>query len=114
MKIFCGEYEVIDSGTITSADLSDTKFIVSENPLMEIVFRLSMEGEATGIRSEVIGENSLALVFTKPKGLGYGPASPVKVGTLNGRSLYVIFRVAMRGENVSYSLEYTFYLKEAV
>ncbi len=79
---------------------------------MTIVFRIVMDSDETGIRLEVLDENTLAVVFEKPKGLGYGPASPIKVGTLEGRSLYVSFRVFMRGKDESYGLEYTFYLKE--
>lgn len=114
MKIYCGDFEVLDSGTITSPDLSDTRFVVSEDPSMNIVFRVTMDSEDTGIDLEVLDENTLAIVFNKPKGLGYGPAQPVKVGTLNGKLLYVSFRIAMRGNNESYGLEYTFYLKEVV
>ncbi|WP_147289937.1 DUF6864 domain-containing function [Crenobacter cavernae] len=114
MKIFCGEFEVYESGTLTSPDLSDTKFVISESPLMEIVFRISMGEGEPGISLEALGESTLAMVFKKPTGIGYGPAIPVKVGNLNGRALYVSFRASMRGENSSYGLEYTFYLKEAV
>ncbi len=114
MKIFSGEFEVLDSGTVTSADLSDTRFVVSENPLMEVVARVSMDSSEESITLELLGENTIAMVFRKPSMLGYGPATPVKVGTLNGRALYVSFRVSMRGTNSSYGLEYTFYLKETV
>ncbi len=114
LKIFSGEFEVLDSGTITSADLSDTRFVVSEAPLMEVVARISMEETEESITLEVLGENTIAMVFRKPSKLGYGPAVPVKVGHLNGRALYVSFRVSMRGTDSSYGLEYTFYLKEAV
>jgi len=113
VKIYCGEYEVYESGTLTSPDLSDTKFVISETPLMEVVFRISMDDEESGISLEVLGENTIAMIFKKPTGIGYGPARPVKVGNLNGRALYVSFRVSMRGEKSSYGLEYTFYLKES-
>lgn len=114
MKILTGDYEVLESGTLTCPDLSDTKFIVSKEPLMEIVARISFGEGEPGISAEVLGENTLAVVFRKPTGLAYGPAAPIKVGHLNGRALYVSFRVSMRGSNSSYGLEYTFYLKEAV
>lgn len=114
MKIYCGDYEVLDSGTITSPDLSDTKFVVSEDHNMTVVFRVSMNSEESAIRREIIGENTVAVIFDKPKGLGYGPAQPVRVGKLLGKALYVSFRVSMRGKDESYGLEYTFYLKEVV
>lgn len=113
LKVLCGEFEVYDSGTLSSADLSDTKFIVSEDPPMTIVFRLSLTEGETGITAEALDESTLALIFKNPNAIGYGPARPVKVGLLNGRALYVTFRVSMRTDDTSYSLEYTFYLKDA-
>lgn len=115
MKIFSGDFEVIDSGTLISSDLSDIKFVVSEDPLMEIVVRVLMDSEEESIKLELLNETTLAVVFRKPSKMGYGPLAPIKVGNLDGRSLYVSFRVTMRGkESNSYGLEYTFYLKEKV
>ena len=117
MRIINGEFEVYETGTISSPDMSDTKFIVSDDPLMEIVFRISMDdSKGEGISIEVIGENTLAIVFTQPNGLSYGLSAPIKVGNLKGKPLYVSFRVSIRGDgstNASYGLEYTFYSKEA-
>ncbi|WP_416135573.1 DUF6864 domain-containing function [Azotobacter chroococcum] len=39
-------------------------------------------------------------------------ANPLKIGFLEGKEVYVIFRISMHGENQSYTLDYTFYLKE--
>ncbi|MNE60371.1 hypothetical protein D3C80_1555130 [compost metagenome] len=113
MKIYNGEFEIINSGTLVSPNLGDTRFVVSEAPHMEIVFRVNMEGEKKEIHSEMLNETTLALVFTKPSGLGYGPAYPVRVGKLNGKPLYVVFRVSLRTDDSSYELEYTFYVKES-
>uniref|UniRef100_UPI00403F4A2B DUF6864 domain-containing function n=1 Tax=Paraburkholderia sp. 22B1P TaxID=3080498 RepID=UPI00403F4A2B len=110
MKIFNGDFEILDSGTVASPNLSDTRFVVSEDPPMEVVFRISMSGDESGISLEALNANTIALVFKKPSSLGFGPASPVKVGRLNGRLVYVSFSVSMRGTNDSYSLDYTFYL----
>jgi len=117
MRIINGEFEVYETGTISSPDMSDTKFIVSEQPLMEIVFRISMDdSKGEGISLEVIGEHTLAIIFSQPSGLSYGLSAPIKVGNVSGKPLYVSFRVSMRGGEStqnSYGLEYTFYTKEA-
>lgn len=110
MKIFAGDYEILASGALSSTDLSDIRFVVSESPLLEVVCRINNKSEESGIDLETLGENTIALVFNKPRGLGYGTASPVKVGRLNGRILYVGFHVNTRGDNTSYDLNYTFYL----
>lgn len=112
MKIYHNDYEIHESGTLASADLSDTRFVLSEEPLMEIVCRISKEGGENMINLEVLNENSLAIVFTNPKIPSFGPTTPIKVGHLDGKGLYVSFRVTMRGNDDSYGLVYTFYTRE--
>ena len=114
MKVFNGELEILSSGTIASEDLSDTRFVVSDNPLMEIVCRVSMIEEESGISLIVLSENAIALVFKKPTSREFGPVRPAMVGHLNGRILYANFRVSMQGGNDSYNLNYTFYLGGAM
>lgn len=113
MKIFCGEYEVYESGHVNSPDLSDTRFVISENPRMEIVFKIVFDNKKQEITGGVIEGGALAITFRNPDGLSVGPASPLKVGFLGGKEFYVSFRVTVRGDNDSYGLEYAFYTKEA-
>lgn len=113
MKIYHNDFEIYKSGTVSSTDLSDIRFVLSEDPLMEIVCRVSIEGDENNINLEVIDDNTLAIVFSNPTITEFGPSQPVRVGHLNGKSLYVSFRVTMRGnERESYGLDYTFYLGE--
>ncbi|WP_373460962.1 DUF6864 domain-containing function [Cupriavidus pinatubonensis] len=112
MKIFVGNLEVYASGTIHSPDLSDARFIVSTEPQFNIIFRVVFQTEETGISLQLLDENSIAIVFSKPSSLGFASARPIKVGRLEGRELFVTFSVNMRGNNDSYSLDYTFYLGE--
>lgn len=114
MRIHHKELEVYESGTLNSLDLSDFKFVLSEKPLMEVVCQVVIDGGAPNIKLEAISDYALALVFSNPNVFGFGPKTPVKVGSLNGRSVYVSFRITMRGDNDSYGLDYTFYLGEEI
>ncbi|WP_345886698.1 DUF6864 domain-containing function [Shewanella algae] len=113
MKIITSDFEVFESGVVYCPDTEDTRFIISEEPKMEIVFRVRLtdDGEK-GIQLESINDYTLAFVFSNPPGLGYGNSSPIKVGHLNGRELYVSFHVDMKGKKQAYTLTYNFMFKE--
>lgn len=116
MKILNGDFEILSSGVVSSPNLADTTFIVSENPRLDVVFRVLMSGNAPSIGIEKINETAVMLTFNNPDAMGFGPANPAKVGHLNGRPLFVHFAVNMRGtagSKDSYSLLYTFYLGAA-
>jgi len=113
VKIVSGEYEVFDSGNLYVYGIQETKFIISEKPKMEIVFRPVFDdsGERK-ITLEAINDYTLAFIFSNPSGLGYGNGSPVKVGHLNGKELYANFHINIKGNDEAYDLRYTFLLKE--
>lgn len=113
MKIVTSDFEVLDSGVVYCPDMGDTKFIISEDPKMEIVFRVrKTEEKKKGIELEVDNEYTLVFVFYNPSGLGYGNAAPVKVGLFKGKALYANFHIDMKGDNQAYTLSYTFLMKE--
>jgi hypothetical protein len=112
MKITCGDYEVFESGILDCPDLSDTKFIISNTPLMVVIVRVTMIDGESSMRLEVLDDSTIAIVCNRPVSMGYGPAKPVKVGFLEGRALYLGFRLNMKDTDTSYQLSYTFYLKD--
>lgn len=114
MKIITDGYEVYESGNLFCPDVKDTTFIISEDPKMVLTFKIrTTEDKEKGIELEHINESTVAFVFSNPSGLGYGNAKPVKLGHLNGKEFYASFHVDMKGKNESYTLHYTFLLKEA-
>ncbi|BBM00447.1 DUF6864 domain-containing function [Microbulbifer sp. GL-2] len=112
MKIYHGDFRIIESGTLESSDLSDTRFVLSESPLLEVIFRISLEGKESSVDLDLLNPNTLAIVFSNPDGVSFGPAEPIRIGHLNGKQLFVLFRTSLRGGTSSYGLEYTFYTKE--
>lgn len=111
MKIINGEFEVLDSGRVYSPDLSDTKFVISESPEMNIVFRIILDDKKENVSLEVLDDNTLAVIYSNPEGLGFGTEQPIKVGLYEGKELFVSFFVTAKGNNVSYSLDYSFFKK---
>lgn len=108
-----GNYEVFSSGSLYSYGTDESRFIISENPNMEVVVRLAFDEKSdTQITLEAVNDYTIAFVFTNPKGLGYGNASPIRVGHLNGKEFYANFHLNMKGNNDAYDLKYTFLLKE--
>ena len=96
MKIFNDGFEILYSGTLYSPGVSDTRFVFSENAL-EIVFRIEKNDGEKGIKFDKLNDYTIAVIFENPKGLGYGLASPVKVGNLEDKELYVVFSLNTKG-----------------
>ena len=108
-----GDHEVFASGSVYSSSIDESRFIISETPNMEVVFRLVFDNEAeSNISLESVNDYTVAFIFTNPKGLGYGNSSPIRIGHLNGKEFYASFNVNMKGTNSAYDLKYTFLLKE--
>ena len=113
MKIVTDGYEVHESGSLFCPDIKETIFTISDDPKMVLIFKIrTTEDKEKGIELEHIDESTLAFIFSNPSGSGYGTAKPVKLGHLNGKEFYAAFHVDMKGKSESYSLHYTFYLKE--
>lgn len=45
MKIISSGYEVYESGVVYSPSMAETRFIVSEEPKMEVVVRIKLSDE---------------------------------------------------------------------
>ncbi len=114
MKIRSGIYEVIESGFINAPSMEDLEFTLNENPLMILVLRVkkSPTPEST-IEVIVEGDERLAIIFTNPAvQLNFGPQSPLKLGSINGRALFAALRVTVVGDYSSYQASYSFFLGE--
>lgn len=112
MKIENNGFEVLNSGSIYSASFNETKFILSEEPKLSVVFKIELPEGDKGIVTRVINDHTLAVVFLNPPAGGYGNADVIKIGHINGKELYSSFHVETMGENRGYNLTYTFLTKE--
>lgn len=110
VKILSGCNEVIESGTIQSNGLQDISFLLSEKPRMEIIVRVVFNGKEPNIRFEGSPAGKITFFFENPTGINYGFSTPLKIGDLRNRDLFISFRLNVYGENSSYELNYTFTL----
>lgn len=113
MKIFSSDMEVYSAGSINSDGMKPTRFSILENPKFDVIFQLLFNGGVPFAKYDVTAEGELTFSFENPDLMDFGLSSPVKIGLIEGRELYVVFRVTTHGEKTSYSLNYTFYLKVA-
>lgn len=110
MKTFIGDFEVLGSGTISSFGLQDIRFVMHEDPLVNVLCRVVPDASESSLDLKVLSPDTIAMIFSNPGSVDLAPAEPVKVGFLDGRYLHASFRVSMRDGNSSYILSYTFYL----
>lgn len=111
MKIYSDENEVYDSGQINSDGLTSIRFSLSEVPKFDVIFSIEFNGGSSTISYDITAEGEITFKFENPGLIDFGFSTPVKIGFMDGKELSVIFRVSAHGENTSYTLNYTFYLK---
>lgn len=107
-----GNQEVIESGYVDSFGMNPIEFQLQDSPKM--VLRLVVENNPEDSESIINGnvESDSVLVITAKnphRTLNFGPSTPLSVGTLNGRSLSLSFRINVMGDYKSYNVAYTFY-----
>ena len=95
MKIETGDLEIYSSGTIISIPNESVKFFV-EDLLFEFRFVNDKEKiSETNITAEVINEGKgIALIFKNfNNSLGTGNSKILPVGKVNGRDLFLNYRI---------------------
>lgn len=113
LKINVGDYEVFDSGVVISHDLKDILFEVKSLKI-KIVFETNSDNNAYEAKKSFV-ENNTCLVlkltnFSNPLGLGL--TSPMEVGRINDKKLFLQFIVYSLGNNNTKMLAYTWLTKK--
>ena len=116
MKITSGEYEVFESGFVNSNKLNSIDFHLQDDPKMDVSIAMveTPDSDQSSINLSVDSASKLIITYTNP-GLvfNFGSSDPMRIGTMQGRKLYAIFRMSVYGTPAaSYSLSYTFMLGE--
>ena len=116
-RIKSGPAEVIASGTVIAFKdnpVEMTLGLAADTFTLVWEFRDDPETPAVRMESEVKGPNRLGmLLWNQNNPLGSGTLTPVEIGTLRGRPLYLHFRAYSLGEG-DRSIQYTIYLGEEV
>jgi len=82
---------------------------------LQLVFDFRTDSEGQRIEREVFSESTLKLiVYNFNNTLGTGTTSPIDIGIISGRKLYLAFLVGSLSETAIRTVTYTFFLGETV
>jgi len=112
MKISTEKYIVLSSGMVHSFGMKPMKFRLSDEPLFDVIFKVIFNDAEPAIKFERTGDSEITFLYTNPNLLDFGFSDPVKIGLIDGKNTYVVFRVTIHGENKSYSLNYSFFVED--
>lgn len=118
MKIKIGEYEVLGHGTIVSIPNEPVRFEI-EKLVCEFHFVEDSEAEEMSLKAEVLQDDqTMILTFVNfNNNLGTGNISPLKLGYINDKSLFLNYRIyALNGgdggEKAGKTIHYTWLTKK--
>lgn len=108
LKTSAGPYDVFASGSLLSYDLQD--FTIELASGFNLVVRVEFnDGEDTAIKFEASKSDTLMVVIKNPI-FGYGLSTPIKIGAVDGRQIFLAMRVDGFGQPVtSYRFDYTIF-----
>ncbi len=95
MKIKIGEYDILESGTIVAVENEPIDFFLIENLgfTVRIVFENDLEVKESRVKGEPYDKVGAKLTLTNFNSIGIGNVSPMHIGTLNNRELFINYRV---------------------
>lgn len=91
-KLEVGEFEVLDSGCVTSLTDRDVVFTIDGDVRITLHF-VTDSNQPQGVHSTFSGNNLKINFVNFNNTLGTELTNPIKIGTINGRDLYCHFRV---------------------
>jgi hypothetical protein len=117
MKIKSGEYEVLYSGTVIGIKEQEIEFNFPEvHASLKIIidFKIDDSIKDSPIKIDLPGNKTLKLTLVNTaSSLGTGNAEILEIGHINGKKLYLNYRIyAIQG--ISNTVHYTFYLGKEV
>ena len=117
MKIKSGEYDVLYSGTVIGIKDQEVEFNFPEiHASLKIIidFKIDTSIKDSPIKLDLPGNKTLKItLINTASSLGTGNAEVLEIGHINGRRLYLNYRIyAING--ISNTIHYTFYLGKEV
>ena len=112
MKINVGDYEVFDSGVVINHNGMEISFEI-KNLKIKIVFETNDEVDEFNARKEVVDNTCLKLTLTNfNNSLGTGLTSPMEVGRINSKKLFLQYIVYSLGDHRTKMFAYTWLTKK--
>jgi hypothetical protein len=115
MKIVSGDYEVLESGTCISVGQEPITFHLATD--LRIRFSFSNDNENKNHRMEFnpVDKTELEIrLINFNNSLGTGTNSPLAIGTLNNKKLFLSFNIYAFNDSSSKTVHYCWYIGEEV
>jgi len=113
-RINVGEFEVLESGSVSSVGGRDVLFTLIPAIRVRLIFTTS-DGGAHTMNSVMNDNGELAITlqnFNNP--LGTELTNPIKIGTYSGRPLLFHFKVLGMHDSTNRTIIYTWYLGDNI
>ncbi len=108
-----GDFEVIESGAVTSIDNKDVLFVLSDVIRVRLTFKSSDDQKATMNAAISNGELTFTLInFNNPLGTEFTDA--IEIGTYQGRKLFLHIRVIGMNNSNNKVIIHTWYLGNSI
>lgn len=117
IKIKIGELDVYEKGSLINPNGENIEILLGSKHQFIAEFKFSGDTENKETRFEAynINKTGIGLNFINfNNSLGAGNVNPIKVGWLEGRSLFLNFRVFGINKDQGYIFEYTWLLGKTV
>lgn len=116
MKMRCGKYEVIGTGSVIGFQENPVEMVIGERPA-EFTFRFIFKNDNVNREErtefETISQNELEIyIYNANRAFGIGTSEPIDLGYINNRKIYLSYRVYSSVDTPEKLLHYTWFLGE--
>lgn len=110
-QIRTGGFDVVAAGTVITADNQSLEFQLAH---LRVVFSFVSDGGSTRLGPGSASGSTLNLtLYNFTNSIGSGTTSPIEIGILSGRKLWLSFMVYALSPESSKTVHYTFMVGEA-
>ena len=104
--------DIIATGSVHTFNNKNLELDISG---LQLIFEFHRDSEGQRIKKEIVDGKKLKLnVFNFDNSLGTGTTTPMAIGTINNRQMYLSFIVHSMSQESSKLVTYTFFLGEEV
>jgi len=110
MKIYTKDKEILDTGLIITFKNEPVIFELSENLKYTVILKDDATIEGQHVQPKVISNEELMLTLINfNNSLGAGNIEPLKLGVMDGKTIYLNFIVYAMSKEAQKTLQYTWF-----
>ena len=110
MKITVGKYTVLDSGSVFSINSEDVVFDIKEGIKVRLKFT-DDDNDTPNIKYDLVSDNEITIKLENFKSpFGVEPSAPLNIGTYDGKSLLLHFKINGMDTGKNKLISYTWLL----